>query len=137
MRCGPPNGATWRLRTSAPGWEDVVVFTIEYPSGLDETLSLELVQEDGWKIVRVRISAEPPRRRAGIDEVLLPVQDAGLGLSPPASRWAVPLTLLLAVATHLRLGQRLRRVPLSALLLVTLGGLAWSCAKEEVVKEST
>jgi len=137
VRCGPPKGATWRLRTSAPGWEDVVVFTIEYPSGLDETLSLELVQEDGWKIVQVRISAEPLRRRAGIDEVLLPVQDAGIGLSPPASRWAVPLILLLAVATYLRLGQRLRRVPLSGLLLVTLGGLAWSCAKEEVVKEST
>jgi hypothetical protein len=60
VRAGPPEGATWQLLTPGsrftPG---TAVFGVEYPSGLDETLVLHLVNRGGWKIADIRITAEP------------------------------------------------------------------------------
>lgn len=132
VRCGPAKGATWRLQTSAPGWEDVVIFTIDYPSGLDETLSLELVQEDGWRIDRLRTLAEPPPHRAGIDEVL-DTTASGVDLDR-----SVPLLLLACVAammalgcTGLACGRGKGALQVLGLFGLAVGLLTWSCSKTE------
>jgi hypothetical protein len=60
VRAGPADGASWQLLT--PGEKlgpRTAVFGVEFPSGLDETLVLRLVDEGGWKIADVRITAEP------------------------------------------------------------------------------
>lgn len=138
VRCGPVKGTTWRLQTSAPGWEDVVVFTIEYPSGLDETLTLELVQDEGWKIAHVRIMAESPPHRPGIEEIL---QGSGAapdpGLSAPILLWAWLLTLLVIATGWHSLGRPGRVIPLVGLAAFGLAVLTWSCSKEEVAVEAT
>ncbi len=60
VRTGPVQGAVWRLQTpAARHGGQVAIFTVAYPSGLDETLILELVDEDGFKIHRLRCLADP------------------------------------------------------------------------------
>ncbi|HEY0558313.1 MAG TPA: hypothetical protein VGG20_28945, partial [Thermoanaerobaculia bacterium] len=61
VRAGSPAGAEWELE-AAP--EEIssrgAVFALNFPSGVDDTLVLGLVQEDGaWKIDSLRIAAEP------------------------------------------------------------------------------
>jgi len=47
-RVGPPDGARWQLQRPGPnGNENAAVFSIEYPSGMTETIWLELVGEGG------------------------------------------------------------------------------------------
>ncbi len=59
-RAGPASGATWQLQTPGPRYRDgTVIFTVEFPSGVGETLFLDLTEEVGWKIVTVRALADP------------------------------------------------------------------------------
>jgi len=61
VRAGPPAGARWELRTGAPTLPPgTVIFSVDYPSGLDATLLLNLVEEEGrWKIHSARTLSEP------------------------------------------------------------------------------
>jgi tetratricopeptide (TPR) repeat protein len=60
VRAGPADGASWQLLTPGPKLgPQTAAFGVELASGLDETLVLHLVDEGGWKIESVRISAEP------------------------------------------------------------------------------
>ncbi len=61
MRAGSPAGAEWELEAAPEAVSSRgAVFTLDFPSGVDDTLVLGLVQEDGgWKIDSLRISAEP------------------------------------------------------------------------------
>ncbi|PYQ61100.1 MAG: hypothetical protein DMF53_15760 [Acidobacteria bacterium] len=60
VRAGPSDGASWQLLTPGPKLgPQTAAFGVELASGLDETLILHLVDEGGWKIESVRISAEP------------------------------------------------------------------------------
>ncbi len=60
VRAGPADGASWQLLTPGPRLgPQTAAFGVELASGLDETLILHLVDEGGWKIESVRISAEP------------------------------------------------------------------------------
>ena len=60
VRAGPADGATWQLLTPGPKFTpQTAVFGIDFPSGIDETLVLHLVDQGGWKIADVRITAEP------------------------------------------------------------------------------
>ena len=62
VRAGPPDGTRWRLQTVAETAVDTAVFTLEFPSGMEETLLMRLRgSTDGWRIYSVRMSAEPPR----------------------------------------------------------------------------
>ncbi len=63
VRAGPPSGARWQLQTiSEQASANTAVFTVELPSGMEETLLLRLRdQPEGWKIHTVRMSSEPPR----------------------------------------------------------------------------
>jgi hypothetical protein len=60
VRAGPTDGATWQLLTPGARFTpETAIFGLEFPSGLDETLVLHLVDQGGWKIADVRITAEP------------------------------------------------------------------------------
>jgi len=60
VRLGPPNGASWEMQTVVPALQDkTAVFTVSYPSGLDESVTLDFIQEEGaYRINNVRILAE-------------------------------------------------------------------------------
>lgn len=61
VRAGPPTGASWELMTVVPSLSDrLAVFAISFPSGADETLTMELVREKNeFRIANLRILAEP------------------------------------------------------------------------------
>lgn len=63
VRCGPARGARWELATVVPSLKDrTAVFGIEFPSGLDETLIIDFVEEpDGPKVQTITSFAEPSR----------------------------------------------------------------------------
>ncbi|HVT59193.1 MAG TPA: hypothetical protein VHR45_12415 [Thermoanaerobaculia bacterium] len=73
VRAGPPAGARWEMRTTPADFaRHGAVWSIDFPSGVDETLQLDLVEEGGgWKIDSLRISAEPD------PDALVPVRDSG------------------------------------------------------------
>lgn len=57
-RLGPPVGSEWELRTVVPSLADrVAVFGVSYPSGLDDTVSIEL--SPSRAIRRLTVFAEP------------------------------------------------------------------------------
>ncbi len=83
VRAGPADGATWQLLTPGPKLEpQTAVFGVEFASGLDETLVLRLVDQGGWKIAGLRISAEPAGPRPGPGP-------SSATAKPPAPRRAV------------------------------------------------
>lgn len=60
IRLGTVEGATWQLLTPGPSFDrQTAVFGLDFASGLDETLILRLVEEDGWKIAEIRASFDP------------------------------------------------------------------------------
>lgn len=61
VRAGPNAGAKWEMQTVVPSLRDrTAVFEIEYPSGVDETLVMNLVKEGSeWKVESLRSLAEP------------------------------------------------------------------------------
>ncbi|HEV2846133.1 MAG TPA: hypothetical protein VG477_14860, partial [Thermoanaerobaculia bacterium] len=97
VRAGSPAEAEWKLMAAAPDFsESGAVFALGFPSGVDDSLVLGLVREDGaWKIDSLRISAEPaPVRDA--------TQVAGEAAAPAAPQRAsvlasLPVWLLLIV----------------------------------------
>ncbi len=86
-RVGPADGASWQLLTPGRFDPGQAVFGIEFASGLDETLTLSLVEEGDYKLSDLRIAAEPvetaPELSAG-----LPVGAAGpvAAAGPPTVR---------------------------------------------------
>lgn len=61
VRCGPPAGATWELQTVVPALKDqTAVFNVSYPSGADETVTMNFdVENAEFKLRDLRILAEP------------------------------------------------------------------------------
>ena len=101
VRAGAPAGAEWALE-AAPREIRGAVFTLGFPSGVDDTLVLDLVQEDGgWKIGSLRTAAEPVAAKQPIDGIegkvgTAPERPSALApLIPFLSR--IPVWLLLAV----------------------------------------
>ena len=84
VRAGTPAGSHWRLQAAPAEFADHgAVFTVELPSGADDTLLLMLAAEDGgWKIDSLRISAERGRGGAGSGS------EPGEGAGATASRWS-------------------------------------------------
>lgn len=116
VRAGPRQGARWQLQT--PGLvhgEGAAVFTIEFPSGIDETLRLELVERGGtWRLHQVisLVDAEPirPATKDFLRGAARPALPGG-GASWPAA------AILLLVGTAVILApRRLRGVALAAAL---------------------
>jgi tetratricopeptide (TPR) repeat protein len=69
VRAGSPAEAQWELQAAAPGLSaSSAVFSLQFPSGLDDTLILGLVPEDGgWKIDSLSIAADPVAATAAAD----------------------------------------------------------------------
>ncbi|HEX4497728.1 MAG TPA: hypothetical protein VIE43_18790 [Thermoanaerobaculia bacterium] len=105
VRAGAPAGAEWELETSPTEISDRgAAFTLGFPSGVDDTLVLALVQEDGgWKIDSLRIAAEP-------------VAAAETGTEAKAAAAAVPSPSLTSRLAPLR--PVLARLPLWLVLVV-------------------
>ena len=63
VRAGPPKGAHWRLQAvRQTAAANTAVFTIEFPSGMEETLFMRLRSTgSGWRIRDLRMSSEPHR----------------------------------------------------------------------------
>ncbi|HEV3457897.1 MAG TPA: hypothetical protein VHG32_15140 [Thermoanaerobaculia bacterium] len=66
-RAGPPAGSHWTLQTAPADFAaHGAVFTVEFPSGADDTLLLTLVEQDGaLKIDSVQVAAESGGAAAG------------------------------------------------------------------------
>lgn len=119
VRAGDPGGARWELQAADPDFsESGAVFTLEFPSGVDDTLLVEMVEEKGaWKIESLRISAEAAPVWTVEAEAGAPEEEArpsGVLPSPLVLTAAVLAILCLAGAIA---GRRLR--PLGSILGVT------------------
>ena len=99
VRAGSPAGAEWDLAASPEGTSSRgAVLTLAFPSGVDDSLVLGLVQEGGaWKIDSLRISAEPVGAKSPAEEE----KPAASSTAPPLRIGGLSLTLpvwLLVVA---------------------------------------
>lgn len=128
VRAGSTDGATWQLFTPGPSFDRrTAVFGVEFASGLDETLILHLIDEQGgWKIAGLRTSAEPesPFERP----VLRPPSAAAP--APASSAPFVGLALLaigllgaLTVLLQARAGRRSLAIGVGAAVLVAAAGV--------------
>lgn len=65
-RLGPPAGATWELDTIVSALKDKAAsFSISYPSGIDETVIIELTREgDAYRVADLRMTAQHAPRLA-------------------------------------------------------------------------
>jgi hypothetical protein len=103
VRAGAPAGAEWELEASPEEISDRgAAFTLGFPSGVDDTLVLGLVQEDGgWKIDSLRIAAEPvaaPAAESKEAEAVAPSPALTARLAPLRPVLArIPIWLFLAV----------------------------------------
>lgn len=93
LRAGPPEGARWRLATSAE--PDAAVFHLELPSGLEEALRLRAVEQDGTlRLFTVEASWELP---AAARPAEAPETPAAGGAATPAAGPALPPALAAAL----------------------------------------
>src|SRR5436305_1791722 len=100
VRAGPSDGASWQLLTPGPKLgPQTAAFGVELASGLDETLILHLVDEGGWKIESVRISAEPAAAPGASSKPAPkhPPEPAPSGAAAPAPSAGSPAWLPLAL----------------------------------------
>lgn len=59
-RTGPADGATWQLRSAGGKMSGKAVFSVIFPSHVDDVIVLEMKQENGdWKIRSIRSLVEP------------------------------------------------------------------------------
>jgi tetratricopeptide (TPR) repeat protein len=84
VRAGSPAGADWELEASPEGISSHgAVLLLSFPSGVDDSLVLGLVQENGgWKIDSLRISAEPVGTKSLAEEEK-PAASPSMPISPP------------------------------------------------------
>ncbi len=88
VRLGPGDGAVWRLQTPGTAHGDTTaIFVIEFPSGIEEIVRLELVEEDGWKIREIFSLADPTPVRT----------DFRGAAAPPRGDWRITWPVVLAL----------------------------------------
>jgi tetratricopeptide (TPR) repeat protein len=111
VRAGAPAGAEWALE-AAPREIRGAVFTLGFPSGVDDTLVLDMVQEDGgWKIGSLRTAAEPVAAKGDIAGTEATEAEAAAAPARPS-----------ALAPLAPLAQSLARIPVWLLLVVGAAG---------------
>jgi tetratricopeptide (TPR) repeat protein len=96
VRAGAPAGAEWELEAAPAEISDRgAAFTLGFPSGVDDTLVLGLVREEGgWKIDSLRIAAEPAE--AVTAPAAEPSGAEAVAPSPPLTARLAPLRPVLA-----------------------------------------
>jgi len=114
VRAGPIAGAKWEMKTVVPSLSDkAAAFDIEYPSGVDETLTIELVKEGSeWKVRALRALAEPSPIEPVVFESAVAPSETTKGGSMLPLAGAIAAAFLAAVAALL-----LRARPLQARIL--------------------
>jgi hypothetical protein len=129
VRLGPPEGAEWSLATpSGAAGPGAAAFSILYPSGLEEFLELELV-EDGerWKLARISSSVDPRPEPVDFGELFNSENLAKpLSDSPPPWLWAAA-ALFLVPLSYRYVGLRWRVLRRWALVAPGLAMIVWSC----------
>jgi hypothetical protein len=140
VRTGPPAGARWTLQAVAPSLaERVAVFGVEFPSGLDDVVEVELVERDGrYLVFDLRSHAEPSPRG-----IRLPWrEDAGRddGAPPPGMRrFVLPGLMILAfsifVLTAMRMNVTAGRVS-GVVSIVACCGLVWLVSRDVRARRS-
>ena len=137
VRTGPIAGATWRLQTTtAEGAENHAVFAIEYASGMDERLDLELRDDPdwGWRLVSVRSLADPPPAVEDAEAPADPEPEDLATLAPAETAdhrlpWFVSLSLSALVLAIAAMAVRRRRTAwlagAGAVLLLGAAGALW------------
>jgi tetratricopeptide (TPR) repeat protein len=65
VRTGPREGARWELQTVVPALQErMAAFAVSYPSGFDDALLFEMVQEGGaYKVRDIRFLAQPSQKK--------------------------------------------------------------------------
>ena len=99
-RAGPPAGSHWTLQTSPEDFAaHGAVFTVEFPSGADDTLLLGLVDEGGTlKLDSVRVAAESGGAAAGRRATARASGQAAAGGSRSLPRLILAVVFLVAGA---------------------------------------
>ena len=119
-RAGTPAEAHWTLQAvPAEVAAHGAVFSLEFPSGADDTLLIGLVEEGGaWKIDSLRVGAEPgggggARGGAAAVPVSSGAPESGHGAAPGWTSWLLPGALaaggLAAVGAAVAWARRRRR----------------------------
>ncbi len=126
-RVGPAAGAHWQLQRPAPDRAPAVVFAVEYPSGMTETLWLELVSERGkWRLRSLRTLSEPwplPKGTAPEIERIAALPPGPPGPSPGLVALAIT-SAMVVLGLAAALPARRRRAALTSFLLA---GAALAC----------
>ncbi len=99
-RCGPRDGTRWELvNVPAARAHDTAVLAVVYPSGVDETLYLEFVEEEGsWRLASLRALAEVASLAPAEEPALAAGAEEGSGARSGPPRQRLPATLLLVLA---------------------------------------
>ncbi len=107
VRVGPATGAIWQLQTPGLRYEEgIAIFSVTFPSGLEETLLFEMVDEGGWRLRAIHTLVDPVEPMAG--RLLSRSMDAGHldRLVPVGSPRALALLALLGMLTFGLRGRR-------------------------------
>jgi tetratricopeptide (TPR) repeat protein len=141
VRAGPADGATWQLLTPARDDSGRAVFGLDFPSGLDETLILRLVNEGGWKIADIRTTIDPVALGPVVPASPSPPPEApraapvspserGSPLLPLAGLGAALLALIIGAVGSLLLGRAGRNAAALGVgvlsVAVIAGALLWA-----------
>ena len=126
-RLGPHLGASWELQTVVPALKDrVAVFTISYPSGIDETATFELVNENGaFRIADIRILAQRTETKPVFAALVEQKKSAGNATSQrPAAAGVLAALMCVCAVFTLRFNKRLSRGLVAASVAVVAVVLA-------------
>ena len=123
-RLGPPAAARWDLQTVVPALQDkAAVFTISYPSGLDESVTFAVVSNNGsYKISDIRILALPSTHTATFSQAS--VTPSGERPSIPLDTFAIATGLAVAILAAVGAVGRRRSPILSRLTLAAAAAIA-------------
>ena len=150
VRMGSPAGSSWTLQTPGRAFEDrsdLAIFSVEFASGLDDIILMDLKQENGrWTIHQIRCAVDPRMPRETAEDEMLEffrqatAEAAGWVGAEPAKPWPVEgqpaavltLATLILGALWLGSGRRMRVCcVLTATILVAGCGLFSSEEKPE------
>ena len=130
-RLGPPADSSWELQTLVPAMaERAAAFNVDYPSGVDDSIVLEMTKEgNDYRVADIRILAQKSRTA----QVFPPAakQTGGSGSSAQTTRVTIIATLLAGLlaaglgaggAAARRSNSALSRALVSLAIVVAAGG---------------
>jgi len=129
-RLGPPADSSWELQTVVPAMaERAAVFSVDYPTGVDDSIVLEMTKEGSdYRVADIRILAQKSRT----PQVFPPVTKIAT-TATEASRLPAIATLIagLLAAAFAAAGAAMRRKMLVVLaIVVAAGGAALAILKD-------